>query len=339
MIRVKKEEFTTVLNVNPQQIMPIDRYFFLYPNLKLIDEGVKPKELPIMEFYKQRRKNWRGGITNLTRTKNIVAIYKDLKTRGYNIYGKRKPIRVVVEKGGIISCYDGHNRLCMLHHLGVTKPIQVKAYLEPEIKELIKIKKQRGPKGFYQPIQHPIFQKTPLSRGSPVERLKYLTLCLRADTFDSILDIGCYTGYHSVNLARQFNCKATGVEMTDECHAISVGLKDWWKRYYGDVTFRHGDFRELPLKKHDVTICLSVLHHYLKQSPAAVINFVNRIERLTRKFAIIEVAGNVPQMRKVKPTPTAAVWRKILNRTNFCKVTHLKGSPGTRHWFELRRRV
>jgi len=335
MIWFDNKEFDTEITVNPQHVMPVTRYFFLHPNLKLLDEGTKPEDLPLLEVYKRIAKDKGKPVESyaLKRVNKTAATYFDIKKNGFRNVGIAHGMMVTVKKGGLIRCYEGHNRLCMLHHLGSTKPVKAMARIDPAIKKLADVNRRR----FYQPVQHPAFTMGSQPRGGYEDRLKYLTLCLRADKFNSLLDIGCYTGYYTVMLAKKFNCRATGIEREPLCNEITGGLQDWWSRYYGNIKFIHGDFLKHPVEKHDVTICLSVLHHYLKQSPKSVIAFVNKIAKVTRKFAIIEVAGVESQMKNVKPAPTNEVWEEIFKQTNFKKVELLKGSPWRRPFFELRK--
>jgi len=138
-------------------------------------------------------------------------------------------------------------------------------------------------------------------------------------------------------LAKEFNVKATGIELDKTRFEIANGLLDWWVRYFGDVRFLRGDFRHLDIEPHDVTLCLSVLHHYLKKSPDSVVEFVNRMEEVTNKVAIIEAAhGESQQMRKVKPAPDIQYWLKLLQQTNFKDVTQLITPPDMRYFFELK---
>lgn len=344
------DDFNHVIKVNPQRITPSTKLGTMKRDaLEAIDEGVSIEKT---HFYNELKTNWhnypnrqRDHGTPLNRLKWFKDIYQDIKHNGYEyVTGKEDyaPMFVIVTNGGLIYCHDGHHRLAILHHINQTEPITVHAYYDEEIQKARGLIKDRYEEGCYHPILHPAFHDFPAKQGGRKTYRKRAKLVQQQapQNTNNILDIGACTGYYSATLAKQLNATVQGIERSDRWYAIHAALSDWYNKYFGNIDVIKKDFENYNQgSKFDMVICLSVLHHYIKQSEQATVGFVNKIKQHTGKVAIVEVATekeNQMQQLDHLDTPTdISYWKQLLQQTNFSSIESIPNRETGRYFFRL----
>lgn len=350
---LKESNFTHFLEVSPSRILPLEHPYFrtCLETLKEIDSGYEDRETSLYSFLDTRSVRNPYSSCRLERVAWFRRLKEDMEVRGYSPYsrftfelkkgkvkegkGESRPIDVVVDRGGLIYCWDGYTRLAILSYLKDDRKIRVRAHYHPQIEEAIgRAKKIYSGEYLYQPLPHPIFAGWQLKKHNQKGILGLI--CSRVDGAEGILDIGSCTGFYTATLAKHYKTKAYGIEKYSPRYLISNAFLKWYRKYFGDVTFLQGDFESLNFPyKVDLALCLSLLHHYLKKSPEAAISFVNEVAEKCRKYFFVEVASEEEeQMKNLKPTPDEERWLKLLGKTSFRKVTPLP-SCNRRYLFEL----
>jgi ubiquinone/menaquinone biosynthesis C-methylase UbiE len=104
----------------------------------------------------------------------------------------------------------------------------------------------------------------------------------------SVIDLGCGMGNFLLELkiSSQFNSIA-GLDFLKETYALALDHKE----LFNNIDFIQGSLIDIPCKSdsYDVSFCLNVLHHI---HPNDIAQVINEIERITKKFIIVEIRNN-----------------------------------------------
>jgi len=77
---------------------------------------------------------------------------------------------------------------------------------------------------------------------------------------ETVLDIGCGWGSFACFAAEKYGARVTGVTISKEGHAFSVGQAEK-KKVTDKVNFLLNDYREIPLNKYDKITCFEMAEH------------------------------------------------------------------------------
>ncbi len=122
----------------------------------------------------------------------------------------------------------------------------------------------------------------------------------------TVMDIGCAEGWFLRRAAEDFKCFSIGVEMNDN----RLGLGEMIRLYNGSeryavikASLSVEDIKKLPSM--DVVLCLSVVHHIIKQDGVeSGVDFVRALAKRTNKAFVFEMGtsdeksfeGRMPDM-------------------------------------------
>jgi SAM-dependent methyltransferase len=184
---------------------------------------------------------------------------------------------------GVYQVVNGHHRLAIAHMLGHRR---VRAVVLPprptELQYLVATCAQpRGSRELYQPIDAPDFNASwPILRRC-TDRFALMTQFLDSQGIQlpdlSVRDLACSYGWFAQAFARQ-GCRVLGVEHNElslRIGHIAYGLQDQ-QTLQADLV----DFLEADRASADVTLLLSILHHFVMRpdrlSPEALLRLVDR---------------------------------------------------------------
>ena len=173
---------------------------------------------------------------------------------------------------------------------------------------------QRGGSA-YQPYLHPDLASVPADHGE--ERFSQILDALPL-TSGTLLDLGANSGYFSHRFEDVgFDCVA--VERSSKEAYFLIALRDAAERNFAVV---RGSLTEVDLPSAEVTLALSIFHHFLK-SEAGYRDLELFLGRLKTRYLVFEPhLTNDPQMRNAphNPEPEEFV-RWVANRARLETVT------------------
>lgn len=236
---------------------------------RLVDENPKrlAKTLPLYSVVKRvSERHWRIDDVEL-HIMRATKVYQEIKRNGYDP-DKGEPITVNIRGDGSIHVNNGHHRVSMLKHLTNPQRITVKVnrrYLKWLILKIITYILYRE-KRLYQPIPQPDFVDWRVMHPC-TDRLGEILGFIDEVQNKRVLDVGSCTGWFSCALA-SLGARVVGIERTGKRVWIArkiaayKGLKD-------NPVFIKGTFEDYlkrrPCYIFDVTLFLSLFHHYLRR--------------------------------------------------------------------------
>jgi len=247
--------------------------------------------------------------------KTHIELYQSIKNDGYHPELRGKPISVRIRDDGSFLLLDGTHTVSILMHLGTQKTVT--AYVKTRDDGWLTLKRKLhgiyGKKLLYQPINHLDFSDWEVDRHSP-HRWVIIKRALKNMVGCSVVDIGCCTGWFSIELAK------TGFNITGlDPHETRIMAASILAKYEGlsedNPKFLTESFeKNLHKNTYDVCLVLSVIHHYLRSDPESFYKAVSIIGKGCNKM-ILEMGVNR------MPIPWAP--ELVLNHSDYTKYTTL----------------
>jgi len=224
---------------------------------KLSDRALAIHKKKTNEPYIRRNK---GGLIKSAEKQcaRFIKIYENIRRKG-----TFAPIEVEATHDGKYIIQDGLHRASIAYAMGYSSvPVIIKSpdhELLKLMENLRDIYPREGKKVLYTPVDHPIFSDWKALRDET-------RWTLIKDEFNwkdkKILDIGSYTGFFSLRIAK-LGGSVTGIEIDEQRLKQAKMINTLLKL---NVNFFYADFLEyLKDKKFDCILFFSVLHWILKE--------------------------------------------------------------------------
>ena len=227
-----------------------------------------------------------------------IDLYHNITYVGYLPERRKTPIQVNITDEGTLKLRDGHHTVSILRHLKNDSPIRVKVNERSggwiELKD--GLYKMYGKKLLYQPTNHPDMKDWKVDRGCE-DRWRLIEPYMGNLTGEQVLDIGSNMGWFCERFT-DLGATVTGVDTSS--HSVKAAkifsLYHGYKRH--SPTYIHTPVENyLPSKNGDeieVTVMLSLLHHYIRRHPRTAWALVNLISSRSKRFILELGVNNLP---------------------------------------------
>jgi 2-polyprenyl-3-methyl-5-hydroxy-6-metoxy-1,4-benzoquinol methylase len=191
------------------------------------------------------------------RVERFRTLYRSIRDNGYD---RSIPIHVGISARGGLHIANGHHRAAIATAMQIESlPGRVRARHERWARFRKMLAERFSAQKLYTAIPHPDLASWAVARDSE-QRVKAILQHVRPG--QSVVDVGCHAGTFSFALA-DHGCPVTAIEKSGrliECAKVVEAFSPRPK----PIEWRSGDAWSQEAPRHDVVLCLSVLHHTLK---------------------------------------------------------------------------
>ncbi len=261
--------------------------------------------------------------------KRHIALYHSIKDEGYLPERRKTPIQVNITDDGELKLRDGHHTVSILRHLKNDSPIRVKVNERSGGWITLKneLYKMYGKTLLYQPVNHPDMKGWKVDRECE-DRWKRIEPYLGDLQGKQVLDIGSNMGWFCERFT-DMGAVVTGVDTSS--HRVKAAKV--FSKYHGykrhSPTYIHTPVETyLPSKlgdEIDVTLMLSLLHHYIRRQPRSAWALLNLISSRSKRLILELGVNNLP----IEWSPEL-----VLEHSNYTRFTVLSDAKRPMYLYE-----